>query len=111
MNKLTGYARRKNLEEQIRRTESTPQKVRWKESHCPVETDEALSKPEKMRHPQDVNRNPQYDNGVNRPRPNIYQSKNFLKIQNKFASSKDSSACYLMVSSMESVESNTSKNV
>lgn len=111
LNKLTGYARRKNLEEQISSTESTPQKIRWKESQCPVETDEALSKPEKMRHPQDVNRNPQYDNGVNRPRPNIYQSKNFLKVQNKFASSKDSSACSSMVSSMESVESNTSEGV
>lgn len=111
LNKLPGFTQRKCFDEQISSTESTPQKLRWSERQSHVDIGENLRKTEKSRHLQDINRNPQFDNQVNRPRPNIYQSKNFLKVQNKLISSKDSSACSSMVSSMESVESNTSEGV
>jgi hypothetical protein len=108
LNKLSSFTQRKSFDEQISSAESTPQKNRWQGRNS---IGENLRKTEKSLHPHDINRNAQFDNQVNRPRPNIYQSKNFLKVQNKLLSSKDSSVCSSLVSSMESVESNTSEGV
>ena len=109
LNKLPSFTQRKSFEEQISSSESTPQKHRWSERQGHGLVGERIRKMEKSRNPPDINRNAQFDNQVNRPRPNIYQSKNFLKVQNKLINSKDSSACSSLVSSMESVESNTSE--
>jgi len=111
LNKLPSFTQRKSFEEQISSSESTPQKHRWSERQGHGLVGERIRKMEKSRNPPDINRNAQFDNQVNRPRPNIYQSKNFLKVQNKLINSKDSSACSSLVSSMESVESNTSEGV